>query len=346
MSSDMSNDHTEGAAMADTDSQVPDITTHIAGHLGDQREQALLGVCTQAFTDTVGLHHLAYYTDRVLDFALDVLDDEARAPRHSTPSARPGLLRLGRQLCGEFELLDDRLRHAHTGALIRTVLRTDDAEIVCDPVVRAQYLVGVTYTEDQDYIDESNRVDRSLGELVKELRVHVGLRSQNIGGFETDTEPVPTEDPARTAPTVVMRRGVSAKPVEDACLAALNPHGLHLIATCVDDEIVFMADVFEHRALSLYFAGPITPKYRRGFYLDLANQLVGIRARLARVSARMLRGQLKRVVLDVEQGAVYYFRVNSRMHLVGVTLHQPRVRQTDLRMAELAMECGKLHSAE
>jgi hypothetical protein len=114
----------------------------------------------------------------------------------------------------------------------------------------------------------------------------------------------------------------------------------------VDDEIVFLADVFEHDELSLYFAGPVTPSYRRRYYRELGEQLAEIRTRLGRVSAHMLSGRLKRVVLDVEQGAVYYFRVSSRVYLVGVTLHQPRVRTMDLRMAELARECQKHHLTE
>lgn len=332
--------------MTETGGRVPDVTRHVGGHLDDRRELTLLEVCEHAVAGTVGLHHLAYYTDRVLDFALDVLDDERLAPRNTAPSTRPGLLRLGRQLCGEFELLDERLCAAHTGALIRTVLRTDDAEIVCDPVVRAQYVVGVTYTEDQHYVDESNHVDRSLADLVRELRRHVGLGSLNPGGYETDADPGPTEDTGPFEPHVAPDSGPVPAPVEQACLAALSPHGLHLVAACVDDEIVFLADIFEHPALSLHFAGTVTPRYRRGFYRELGGHLAEIRTRLTRVSARMLRGQLKRLVLDVEQGAVYFFRVNSRMDLVGVTLNQPRVRQTDLRMAELATECGKLQPAE
>lgn len=328
--------------MTETGGSGPEVTAHVAGHLtdhpGGEREQALLSICAQAVTGTVGLHHLAYYTDRVLDFALDVLDEQR--------TARPGLRRLGRQLCGEFELLDDRLRYAHTGALVRTVLRTDDVEVVCDPVVRAQYVVGVTYTDEHDYIDESNQVDRSLAGLVADLRSQVGLASRNVGGYETDTLATPSTDDRRIEPHVDQRGGELPASIEQACLAALNPHGLHLVGCLVDDEVVFLGDILEHSALALYYGGPVTPAYRREFYRELSGQLAEIRTRLARVSAQMLRGQLKRVVLDVEQGAVYYFRVDSRLHLVGVTLHQPRVRQVDLRLAELAVECGKLHPTE
>jgi hypothetical protein len=213
-------------------------------------------------------------------------------------------------------------------------------------VVRAQFVVGVTYTDAHDHIDESNSVDRALAGLVRNLRDHVGLPSQNPGGYETESEVDPGAVTRPIEPHVDRRRSRLPREAEQACLAALSASGLHLVAYCVDDEPVFLADVFEHRALSLYFPGPVTPEYRRRYYRDLCRQLAGIRTRLSRVSAHMLRGRLKRVVLDIEQGAVYYFRVTSRVYLVGVTLHQPRVRHMDLRMAQLARECEKFHPTE
>jgi hypothetical protein len=330
--------------MAVTGSRRPDVMAHVAGHLDDPREEVLLAVCERAVAETTGLHHLAYYTDRVLDFALDVLDDEDFAPPAAQARARPGLRRLGRQLSCEFEELDTQLRHAHTGALIRAVLRTDDAEVVCDLVVRTQFVVGVTYTDHRDYIDETNDVDRSLAGLVRELRQLLGLPSQNPGGFEGEFASV--ADTKWIPPRVEARRGRISGAVEDLCQHALSAPGLNLIAYCVDDEIVFLADVFEHADLSLFFSGMVTPSYRRSFYRELGEQLAEIRTRLGRLSAHTLSERLKRVVLDVEQGAVYYFRVTSRVYLLGVTLHQPRVRAMDLHMAQLARECQEHHPAE
>jgi len=337
MSHEREEESTRGPEMAPSGGSTPELTTHVGGHLPDQREDTLFRICSRTMTGASGLHHLAYYTDRVLDFALDHLD----APEVALPPAgeepRVGLRRLGRQLCAAFEQLDDRLRNAYTGALIRTVIRTDDAEIVCDPVVRTQYVVGVGYTGDRDgYIDEANDVDRSLARLITELRAEVGLSSQNLGGFDTEE----TGDPARE-PVVshVTKRGSLPAPVEEACTGALHPADLHFVAYCVDDEVVFHADVFDHAALSMYFAGSVTPDYRRAFYQKLSEQLCEIRTQLNRVTALLLRGRLKRVVLDVEQGAVYYYRVSRRTHLVGVTLHQPKVHHADVRMAQLATEC-------
>ncbi len=320
---------------------APELTAHVGKHASGEREGALLQICRQTMTNASGLHHLAYYTDRVLDFALDQLETDEVALPQARDKARTGLNRLGRNLCAVFEQLDRSLRNAYTGALIRTVIRTDDAEIVCDPVVRAQYVVGVGYTGDRDdYIDETNDVDRSLAHLVMELREKVGLSSQNLGGFDTETADVVPAEP--TLPRVTADGSVPDS-VKEACLGALNATDLHLVAYCVDDEVVFLADVFDHAALGLYFAGSVTPAYRRTYYRDLCDRLGQIRTQLNRVTALLLRGRLKRVVLDVEQGAVYYLRVSGRVYLAGVTLHQPRVHNADLRMAQLAAECRRHH---
>jgi hypothetical protein len=247
--------------------------------------------------------------------------------------------RLGRQLCAAFEQLDQDMQPAYTGALIRAVFRTDDAEIVCDPVVRSQYVVGIGYTGDRDaYIDEASDVDRSVAGLITDLRGEVGLSSQNPGGFETETADVA---PSAASPPHSSSRRPLPRPIKEACLNALNAAGLHLVAYCVDDEVAFVADVLDHAALGLYFAGAVTPDYRRAYYQSLCDRLGELRAQLNRVTAILLRGRLKRVVLDVEQGAVYYLRVSGRVHLVGVTLHQPRVHNADVRMAQLAIECGR-----
>jgi len=332
-------DHDEGNGTAMSSRSAPDVTTHVGTHLHDRREDALLRICRQTMADASGLHHLAYYTDRVLDFALDNLDaDEVSLPQ-TRDRSRAGLRRLGRQLCAAFEQLDQELRPASTGALIRAVIRTDDAEIVCDPIVQTQYVVGVGYTGNRnDYIDDTNDVDRSLAILITRLRAEVGLSSQNLGGFETETAAPPALAPT---PPHVSTRAPIPDAVKHACAAALHPADLHFVAYCVDDEVVHVADVFDHAGLGMYFAGTVTPQYRRDYYRSFCDRLGEIRAQLNRVTALLLRGRLKRVVLDVEQGAVYYFRVAGRVHLVGVTLHQPRVRSADERMRELAIECQR-----
>jgi len=325
--------------MAQDDHQTQ-VNIHVGGHVEKSQDDVMYRICRDAVTRTADLHHLAFYTDRVLDFALDVLGGEHDAPAPASMSDRHGLRRLGRQLCHEFEQLDRLLRDGHTGPLIRAVLRTTDAEVVCDPVVRQQFVVGTTYTAGHGYIDESNGVDRSIASLVHALRKQLGLSGQNVGGYDTEHE-VPDTGRSPHEPHVETVDGDSVIPpeIETACRNALDPTLLHLVAFCLGDEVVYLGDTFEHRSMRQYFGRETTPLQRRTHYRRLSGQLGDICSSLNRVSAQTLRGRLKRLVLDVEQGAVYYYRLNSGAQLVGVTLFQPRVRQADLRMAQLAQEC-------
>lgn len=312
------------------------IATHVGGHVEKPEDHVLFRTCREAVARTANLHHIAYYTDRVLDFALDVLDDE----RDATTGTRAGLRRLGRQLCHEFEGLDRLLRNGRTGVLIRMVLRTADAEIVCDPVVRKQFVVGMSYTDGHDFIDEANDVDRSVATLIGQLRGHLGLTRQNPGGYETEHEELESGRYPHE-PHVETVDGESELPphVATACREALDPAYLHLVAYCHGDEVLFLADTFDHHSMRPYFGTETTPLHRRAHYRKLSAQLSDIYTSLNRVSANALRNKLKRIVLDVEQGAVYCYRLDNCAHLVGVTLYQPRVHHVDLRMAQLAHEC-------
>jgi hypothetical protein len=316
------------------------IHVHVGGHVEKPQDDVMYQLCQRAVEQTADLHHIAFYTDRVLDFAMDVLGDERDRPAGASTADRSGLRRLGRQLCHEFERLDKLLREARTGALIRTVLRTADAEIVCDPVVRKQFVVGTTYTEGHDYIDDANNVDRSVAGLVRDLRKQLGLTGQNVGGYDTEHEEPETGWP-RHEPHVETVDGDSVIPpeIEMACRDALDPAYLHLVTYCIGDEVVYLADTFEHPSMRTYFGRETTPLHRRAHFRRLSGQLSDICSSLNRVSAQTLRGRLKRIVLDVEQGAVYYYRLDNGAQLVGVTLYQPRVHHADVRMARLAREC-------
>lgn len=309
------------------------ITTHVGGHVEKPEDDLLFRTCRDVVARTTDLHHIAFYTDRVLDFALDVLDDER--------ANRVGLRRLGRQLCNEFEQLDQLLRNGRTGVLIRVVLRTADAEIVCDPVIRQQFVVGTSYTSGHDYIDEANDVDRAVAKLIGELRAHLGLKGQNPGGYEAEHDKLAIGQFPHDPHVEVMDGGGAELPphVVTACRAALDPAYLHLVAYCHGDEVLFLADTFDHQSMRPYFGRETTPEQRRAHYRMLSAQLSDISTSLNRVSANAVRSKLRRIVLDVEQGAVYCYRLDNSALLVGVTLYQPRVRHADLRMARLAHEC-------
>jgi hypothetical protein len=61
------------------------------------------------------------------------------------------------------------------------------------------------------------------------------------------------------------------------------------------------------------------------------------------VCARRLDGGiLIRTVLDVEQGALYYYRIDRNGYLTGITMDRSRVLVTDEKLRRLTNEIGHL----
>jgi hypothetical protein len=89
----------------------------------------------------------------------------------------------------------------------------------------------------------------------------------------------------------------------------------------------------------------ITIGSRRKFYADLALGLPHMLGPFRRLARSTVGGQLLRVTLDVEQGAVYYYQLNSADYLVGVTLDQNQVSVADEKMALLARKCREVVGA-
>jgi hypothetical protein len=80
----------------------------------------------------------------------------------------------------------------------------------------------------------------------------------------------------------------------------------------------------------------MTVDARRKFYNDFAMELSNVVSTLGRLTRSSVGGRLFRLVLDVEQGAIFYYRLRVNDYLVGVTLDQDQVHVADDKMALLA----------
>jgi hypothetical protein len=125
--------------------------------------------------------------------------------------------------------------------------------------------------------------------------------------------------------------------VRQASERAIRPDDLHFVAYCRDGEVVFTADYLGDRSLAPFFT-QITFATRRKFYLEFSQELCSHATKLSRATRGVLGGLLVRCVLDVEQGAIYYYRIKPGDYLVGVTIDQSRVSGADDRMSRLANE--------
>jgi hypothetical protein len=147
---------------------------------------------------------------------------------------------------------------------------------------------------------------------------------------ETDST---NDPPVRT--TEVAGIGDESSAVLLACQEALKRATLHLVSRCTDGEIVFMADCFDDESLQPFFT-QINADIRRKFYLAHAREIGSVATTLGRTMHTALGGGLVlRMVLDVEQGSIFYYRLRPGDYLVGVTVDPAKVSRADDEMARL-----------
>jgi hypothetical protein len=315
--------------------------TERAPHL-DAKFESTVFQCRDAIRGHREIQHLAHYGDGVFDFSVDWLDQHATAHPH-----RHDLQRLGRALSFTLDRMDRTLQEVRTGAMIRMVLQTRNGVAITNAVVTRKNLVGLVLDQPtpsgtgERPTAQVATADRAISALATELRKLIQLRSTNPGGWEDDTaEPIEAEEevgaPFVSTPTTPDQRDAA---VIEACRRAVRPRDLHLVAYCADNEVVFTADHLDSPVLGPFFT-VLNVATRRKFYQEFSRELSALVVELGRTVRGVLGGPLQRLVLDVEQGAVYYYRLRPCTYLVGVTLHQNRVSQADARLAELARQFG------
>ncbi|WP_018680872.1 hypothetical protein [Actinokineospora enzanensis] len=245
------------------------------------------------------------------------------------PAAAEGLDRLRANCASAARLVsifadtqEARLAEMGTGRLIRVVLHAEHGAIFCYQIVPGQYVVAFAFLDDAaahtDPLTEHaavNRVDREITTLVRGLRDRLGLPDQNPGGWAAP-------------PSLPPQSG----------LAESVRHGdLHLVARVRQGRDTEGHDCFDLPTMRQYLK-VIDAGRRRAFYAEFAEAMFATVGQVGRLVRATVAGHLRRVVLDVEQGAVYYYRLGVGDYLTGVTLNQSEVSAADARLARLADE--------
>lgn len=326
------------------DEVFEEVADHLGPEFGDARQ-----ACFDTMVKSTALRYLAHYSRAVFDFGFDALGDPP-----PSPDALPGttrrdeLKRLGRQLGFTVTTLDRTLQEARTGRLIRTVVQTEEGAVFCDSVVPSENVVGLVVDRSATehpvtplaLAPDLRAADRAVAELASTLRAQVRLPSLNPGGWESadPVEPLPSigSEPAPFT-TVLAAPGADTDRLLSACVRAVRPEDLHLVAYCSQGELPVMVDHLDHPSLSPFFT-QIAVETRRRFYQGFSRELGAMAHRLNRTTSTALGGVLVRLVLDIEMGAIYYYRLGPGDYLVGVTIDQNRVSGADDRMAALALE--------
>ena len=120
----------------------------------------------------------------------------------------------------------------------------------------------------------------------------------------------------------------------NTCVPFLDVTDLHFIGYYIKRELVFYADVLSHPSLNRYFL-QVEREERRKVYEHTGRQLDWLVTELDVYLKKIEGGILIRTVLDVEKGALYYYLVDTDVHIIGVTLIQSSVDATDQKMTKV-----------
>jgi hypothetical protein len=129
--------------------------------------------------------------------------------------------------------------------------------------------------------------------------------------------------------------------VAQICREALHPRDVHFIGYYVDGRCRFHADVLDNPGLNRFFRGRDRTA-QRSTYERAGRQLSWTMSRLDTYLRKLRSGILIRCVLDVEQGALYYYWIGENAYLTGVTMDQSQVLHTDEKLRRLANQIGVL----
>jgi hypothetical protein len=315
-----------------------------ARHIGREYE-VMIELATGILIASPHLHRMAHYTSGVFDFSVDVLDDvppHLVEPGESAASRRGNYLRAGQHLTFIAGHEDTALEELRSGRLIRTVLHSDHGAIYCSPVRPAEYVTGLTLDRTREEIDAA---DRTLAHLVTTIRRQIGLGSQNPGGWQTSRPvQIPDSRVAESSLTSGTRdsgqfvfRGEESRYVVNLFRTAVSPVDLHYVAYFQDGNFVSSADCLGDPSIGHLFT-QITPDTRRRSYGGIGRRFKVLAGQFGHLMKTGVNGRLVRAVLDVEQGAIYYYRISDEVYLVGVTTSQPAVSKADDQMKKLADE--------
>ncbi|QXJ21205.1 hypothetical protein AGRA3207_002037 [Actinomadura graeca] len=297
------------------------------------------------------LHHLARYDHGAIGFTVDRLDDPGAdaAQAGASPERRPFYLAAEQQLAFLVTALDRELDPAETGRLIRVVLHAEQGAMFCGSVTPRTWVLGIAFGQAAARPGRPPQVlprvglvrdaDIALSGLSTELRDILSLPSQNLGGWLTAPPDGPGPSRDEAPPDGDHQAGLLAtgtSPLVDRLADLLDARELVYAAHVASGKVTGSADLFGNVAVASARPPGMDASASRAFYGQLAGQVAVHVRMLGQIARQAVRGRLLRVVLDVEQGAVYYYRLGASDYLVGVTINQKRVSSADDRMGELA----------
>ncbi|MEH0423019.1 hypothetical protein [Streptomyces sp. B21-083] len=314
-------------------------------HWTSKRHGLITALCEETVARTPAIRSLAHYSNGILDFAVLRAD---RAPLSSLITeigddaqneSLPGSRLL---LCTQD--LGAVLRPLKTGELMRTVLAGTRAGLWGGRARPDEFLAAVT-----DVPDGVSDMDEAMNGLVARIRTEVhGLPDELLGG-DVQAKSHLQSGEATAGPHVDF--GTAAAPdtvyeqrLRDLWRGHVNTTDLQYAGYYRDWTLVCVGDVFDSQELGPRFMD-VSVRTRRTAYRDLSRSLRGHLIRLKDALDLIAPppgsgASVERLVLDVQEGAVYVHWTSPRAFLLGVTLDQRQVGNAERRLAGLARTTG------
>lgn len=282
------------------------------------------------------VQYVAYYTQGNQQFWQDTFDSDDEPGIDSLDDAkrkRESLHTSGQQLHYVVARLDKAFVPVRSGRLIRCVFDVGDGALFYHSPFAGEYLVGAALAE-----TPADEADATMGHLCDLVRLARGYGGHlNPGGAATEYDVEVEEADLSDDEPYIDEFGLYGAHLElgGHFRAALSPEALHFVMYLEGAEPVRSADLLRHPKLAALTVH--TDHDERRKHYERIGKLTYITGnRMDRMLLPLLGGTLRRVVLDVEAGALYYRRLGADDALIGVTLDQAKVAVAEAAMNTLA----------
>lgn len=314
-------------------------------HWTAKRHGRITALCEAAVAETPAIRSLSHYSNGILDFAVLQL---GKAPLSSLVTeagdegqneALPGSRLL---LCTQD--LGNVLRPLGTGDLMRTVVANARGGLWGGRARPGEFLAAVTDTP-----EGVPAMDAAMNRLVARIRDEVHSLPDELLGGDPAAKPHLRTGAGPDGPQIDFGTAAVADTAYEERLRGLwrthvNTTDLHYAGYYRDWTLVCVGDVFDADDLGPRFMD-VSVRTRRTAYRDLSRSLRGHLVRLTDALGLVAppvtgRAPVDRLVLDVQEGAVYVHWTSPRAFVLGVTLDQRQVDNAERRLQGLAQALG------